>query len=46
MFSVPIPNSNTLIILKIPEFRMPTPQDAWKKGPKILKLPMFTVVLH
>jgi len=26
-------------LLKIPEFRMPTPQDVRKKGSKILKLP-------
>jgi len=26
-------------MLKIAEFRMPTPQDVWKKGSKILKLP-------
>jgi len=25
--------------LKIAEFRAPTPQDVWKKGSKILKLP-------
>ena len=25
--------------VKIAEFRMPTPQDVWKKGSKILKLP-------
>ena len=32
--------------VKIAEFRMPTPQDVWKKGSKILKLPRFTIVLH
>jgi len=26
-------------LLKIAEFRMPIPQDVWKKGGKILKLP-------
>ena len=26
-------------LLKIAEFRTPTPQDVWKKGSKILKLP-------
>jgi len=26
-------------IVKIAEFRTPTPQDVWKKGSKILKLP-------
>jgi len=26
-------------LLKIDEFRMPTPQDVWKKGSKMLKLP-------
>ena len=28
------------------EFRTPTPQDARKKGSKILKLPRFAIVLH
>ena len=28
------------------EFRMPTPQDVWKKGSKILKLPRLANVLH
>jgi len=32
--------------LKIAEFRMPTPKDVWKKGSRILKLPMFAIVLH
>ena len=44
MFSVP--NSNILIILKIAEFRTPTPQDIQKKGSKILKLPRFAIVLR
>ena len=39
-------HSNTLISLKIAEFRTPTPQNFQKKGSKILKLPRFTVVLH
>jgi len=35
-----MPNSTRLWkLLKIAEFRMPTPQDVWKKGSKILKLP-------
>jgi len=35
-----VPNSNRLWkLLKIAEFRTPTPQDARKKGSKILKLP-------
>ena len=33
-------------LLKIAEFRMPTPQDVWKKGSKILKLPRFAIVLY
>ena len=33
-------------LLIIAEFRMPTPQDVWKKGIKILKLPRFAIVLH
>jgi hypothetical protein len=33
-------------LLKIAEFRTPTPQDVWKKGSKILKLHRFTIVLH
>ena len=33
-------------LLKIAEFRTPTPQDAWKKGSEILKLPRFAIVLH
>jgi len=32
-------HSNFLISLKIAEFRTPTPQDVWKKGSEILKLP-------
>ena len=35
-----VPNSTRLRkLLKIAEFRMPTPQDVRKKGSKILKLP-------
>jgi len=35
-----VPNSTRLWkLLKISEFRMPTPQDVWEKGSKILKLP-------
>ena len=30
----------------IAEFRTPTPQDAWKKGSKILELLRFAIVLH
>ena len=42
-----VPNSTRLWkLLKIPEFRTPTPQDVRKKGTKILKLPEFAVVLH
>ena len=33
-------------LLKIAEFRMPTPQDVQKKGSKILKLRRFAIVLH
>ena len=33
-------------LLKIAEFRKPTPQDVRKKGSKILKLPRFAIVLH
>jgi len=33
-------------LLKIAEFRMPTPQDVQKKGSKILKLHRFAIVLH
>ena len=32
--------------LKIAEFRMPTPQDVWEKGSRILKLPRLAFVLH
>ena len=36
-------------MLKIAEFTMPTPQDVWKKGSKLLKLPpvrnSFTLAL-
>jgi len=38
--------SNCEKLLKIPEFRMPTPEDVQKKGSKILKLPKFSIVLH
>ena len=42
-----VPNSTWLWrLLKIAEFRMPTPQDVRKKGSKILKLPRFAIVLH
>ena len=35
-----VPNSTRLWkMLKIAEFRTPTPRDIWKKGSKILKLP-------
>ena len=33
-------------LLKIAEFRTPTPQDVQKKGSKILKPPRFAIVLH
>jgi len=33
-------------LLKIAEFRKPTPQNVHKKGSKILKLPRFAIVLH
>jgi len=33
-------------IVKIAEFRTPTPQDVWKKGSKILKLPRNAIVLY
>ena len=42
-----VPNSTRLWkLLKIAEFRTPTPQDVRKKGSKILKLPRFATVLH
>ena len=42
-----MPNSTRLSkLLKIAEFRMPTPQDVRKKGSKILKPPRFAIVLH
>ena len=42
-----VPNSTWLWkLLKIAEFRTPTPQDVRKKGSKILKLPRFAIVLH
>jgi hypothetical protein len=31
---------------KIAEFRTPTPQDVWKKGSTILKVPRFAIVLQ
>jgi len=35
-----VPNSTRLWkVLRIAEFRKPTPQDVWKNGSKILKLP-------
>ena len=33
-------------LLKIAEFRTPTPQDVRKKGSKVLKLPGFAIVLY
>ena len=42
-----VPNSTRLWkLLKIAEFRTPTPQDVRKKSSKILKLLRFAVVLH
>jgi hypothetical protein len=42
-----VPNSTRLWkLLKIAEFRTPTPQDIQKKGSRILKLPRFAIVLH
>ena len=42
-----VPNSTRLWkLLKIAEFITPTHQDVWKKGSKMLKLPMFAIVLH
>jgi len=42
-----MPNSTRLWkLLKIAEFRVPTPQDVWKKGSKILELPRSAAVLH
>jgi len=42
-----MPNSTWLWkLLKIAEYRMPTPQDVWKKGSKILKPPRLVIVLH
>ena len=42
-----VPNLTQLWkLLKVTEFRTPTPQDVWKKGSKILKLPRFAIVLH
>ena len=39
-----VPNSTQLWkLLKIAEFRNPTPQDVRKKGSKILKLPRFAI---
>jgi hypothetical protein len=33
------PTFRMMLVLKIAEFRMPTPQDVQQKGSKILKLP-------
>ena len=33
-------------LLKVAEFRTPTPQEVRKKGSKILKLPRFAIVLY
>ena len=42
-----VPKSTRLWkLLKIAEFRTPTPQDVRKYGTKILKLPRFATVLH
>ena len=42
-----VPNSTRVWkLLKIVEFRTPTPQDVRKKGSKIKKLPRFAIVLH
>ena len=42
-----VPNSIRLWkLLKIAEFKKPTPQDVRKKGSKILKLLRFAIVLH
>jgi len=42
-----VPNATRLWeVLKIAEFRKPTPKDVWKKGSKILKPPRFAIVLH
>ena len=42
-----VPNSTRLWkLLKIVDFRTPTPKDVRKKGSKILKLPRFAIVLH
>ena len=42
-----VPNSTRLWkLLKIAEFRTPTPQDVRKKGSNIPKLPRFAIVLH
>ena len=42
-----MPNSTRLWkLLKIVEFRTPTPQYVRKKGSKILKLPRFAIFLH
>ena len=38
--------TNLWKLLKIAEFRTPTPQFIQKKGSKILKLPRFAIVLH
>ena len=42
-----VPNSTRLSkMLKIAEFRTPTPQDVRKKGSKILNYRRFAIVLH
>ena len=42
-----VPNSTQLWkLLKVAEFRTPTPQYVRKKGSKILKLPRFAILLH
>jgi hypothetical protein len=42
-----VPNSTRLWkLLKIAEFKTPTPRDVRKKGSKILKLPRIAIVLH
>ena len=42
-----VPNSTRLCkLLKIAEFRTPTPEDIRKKGSKFLKLTRVAIVLH
>jgi len=43
---VPNATRSKKTVKKITEFRTPTPQDVWKKGSKILKLPRFAIVLY